>query len=435
MGALAVFGDGAGRIITVMSPCVGESNWWEGRQFTNATELIQQALDEVAENGGGEVRVAKGFYPIRGLRMRSDTTLHLESGAVLSASRAAKDFRVMPQERKRDDGIIRIVGERNVAIIGEKGSLIDGNNGYDPEGEEGYRGVHGISATSVTNLTLKGYTIQHTGNWAHRLTWVQGLVCENLTVLAGHDGINFHHSDQVVIRNCHIETGDDAIAGGDNNDVMISRCWLSSACQILRFSGNNVLIEGCVAKGPCKYAFRGSLPPQALRDGLWDPEFVPGRHSTAAFFCYMSVRKCIPRRPPSGIVIRNCEVEGCARLLRYNFTNEPWQDEVPLVDIRFENVNACGLWLPLAAYGGDSSKYAPARLELENCKLSFDKPVASLIEGGNMHTIVLSDVSVDGVTGEAFRSWDADCSIVGREVQGVKLEIKKRSGRFVCPIR
>lgn len=190
-----------------------------------------------------------------------------------------------------------------------------------------------------------------------------------------------------------------------------------------------------MAKGPCRYVFRGSLTPQAKRDGVWDPALVSGRHSTAAFFCYMSVRKCVPRRPPSGIVIRNCEVEGCARLLRYNFTNEPWQEEVPLEDIRFENVKARGLWLPLAAYGGDSSRYAPARLELESCNLSFNKPVESLIEGGNMSNIVLTNVSVDGVTDEVFRSWDGDCHIVGQDVQGVKLETRKCSGRFSCPVR
>lgn len=422
-------------LITVSAPSADEVHWWRSREFTNATELIQRALDDVWNGGGGTVRIAKGFYPIRGLRMRSNTTLYLESGAVLSASRRSGDFRTVRKEPKGNDGIIRIVGERNVAIIGEKGSVIDGNNGYDPDGEEHYRGVHGISVTSVSNLTLRGYTIQHTGNWAHRLTWVRGLICENLTVLAGHDGINFHHCDNVQIRDCRIETGDDSIAGCDNNDVDIRRCRFSSACQIFRFAGHNVLIEDCMAKGPCRYVFRGSLTPQAKRDGVWDPALVSGRHSTAAFFCYMSVRKCVPRRPPSGIVIRNCEVEGCARLLRYNFTNEPWQEEVPLEDIRFENVKARGLWLPLAAYGGDSSRYAPARLELESCNLSFNKPVESLIEGGNMSNIVLTNVSVDGVTDEVFRSWDGDCHIVGQDVQGVKLETRKCSGRFSCPVR
>jgi len=206
-------------ITLTVSPVAGdEAHWWLGRQFTNATEKIQQAIDTAWEKGGGTVRVARGFYSIRGLRLRSEVTLYLEAGAVLSASRQSADFRLLPKDPSWNDGIIRIIGEKNVAIVGEPGSVIDGNNGFNPEGEENYRGVHGISVTSVSNLTLRGYTIQHTGNWAHRMQHVTDLRCENLTVLAGHDGINFHHCDRVAIRDCRILTGDDSIAGGDNND-------------------------------------------------------------------------------------------------------------------------------------------------------------------------------------------------------------------------
>ena len=41
------------------------------------------------------------------------------------------------------------------AIIGEPGSVIDGCNTFDPQGEEGYRGAHGITFENVTATGLK----------------------------------------------------------------------------------------------------------------------------------------------------------------------------------------------------------------------------------------------------------------------------------------
>ncbi len=56
------------------------------------TQRIQSALDQCFLNGGGTVVVPKGVYLSGGLRIRSNCTLYLESGAILKGSRNPEDY-------------------------------------------------------------------------------------------------------------------------------------------------------------------------------------------------------------------------------------------------------------------------------------------------------------------------------------------------------
>lgn len=89
-------GDGVWRVVGPTHVHDWEVGPW--RNFTNATELIQDAIDAAFRAGGGTVRLSKGSYPIRGIRLRSRITLHLESGAALLASRDSADFRTLQRD-------------------------------------------------------------------------------------------------------------------------------------------------------------------------------------------------------------------------------------------------------------------------------------------------------------------------------------------------
>ena len=127
---------------------------------------------------------------------------------------------VRPKDRKTTDhilkcasrwnnAVIRILRARNVRIVGEPGSVIDGCDSYDPVGEEHFRGVHGISVHDSTNCVFAGYTIRNTGNWAHTVWRCADFQFNDLTILCGHDGIHFSTCDRVSIANCEMKTGDD----------------------------------------------------------------------------------------------------------------------------------------------------------------------------------------------------------------------------------
>ena len=438
------------------------------RTFTNATELIQGSVDDVFRAGGGRVVVGKGFYPVRGLRLRSGVTLYLESGAVLQASRNSADFDILGRDEVEpvsgvaeasndvwvkptgntrrtfvrnalspwNNAIIRILNAHDVAIIGERGSIIDGANGFDPNGEEGYRGVHGVSAFDSTNITYRGFTIQHTGNWALRHQRCAGIVCDGVTMLAGHDGFHVRECSRIDVRDCFIHTGDDAIAGFANRDMAVRRCDLSSACSALRLGGRDILVEDCRAHGPCEYIFRGSLSPQAKRDGIWDPALVPGRHSMATFFLYFCDFTSPVPDQPGNIVVRNCRVENCARFIRYNFGGETWQHARPLADIRFENVQATGLWRPCALNGGTGEgKDMPLDFSMLNCSLGFLGPQPEVFSVANVRTLALTNVTVTGATAPLVRTWDGRPELKLSNVKGALAEIIEGKGRFVCPMR
>ncbi len=128
------------------------------------TEALQKLFDR-CKDGGGTVVFPKGTYRFSGVLIYSDTTVLLESGAELLGSKECGEYPVFPVPEGvslRTDmemipnysgfkirgeyrrALFSAYGERNIAVIGAPGSVIDGQNCYDPEGEEGYRGPHGI---------------------------------------------------------------------------------------------------------------------------------------------------------------------------------------------------------------------------------------------------------------------------------------------------
>lgn len=443
------------------------------RQFTNATELIQTAIDGAFRSGGGRVRVKRGYYPVRGLRLRSDVTLYLESGAVLQGSRLPGDYDILrtdvvepvdfKQEARKvtwrppdwapsrklgstlflndacnkwNNAMIRILNARNVAIVGEEGAVIDGANSFDPSGEEGYRGVHGISAFDSTNVVFRGFRLQNTGNWAIRMQRCADVVGERLVLLAGHDGFHIRGGDRVTISDCRIDTGDDGVAGYDNHDLTVRRCDISSACSAFRIGGRDILVEDCHLHGPCTYVFRGSLSPQAKRDGVWDPEITDGRRTMATAFLYFCDLTMPLRWKPGNIVFRNCRVENAARLIRYNFGGETWQHGAPLADVTFENCRASGLTLPLALNATASEGMdVPLEFTMRNCSLTFARPQTEVISALNVKRIRLDGLKVTGAYAPLVRHWGAPPELAIERSGGLSAEMVPGTTRYSCPMR
>src|SRR5262245_56206994 len=100
---------------------------------TVCTAALQRALDSAAEVGGGTIVVPPGKYLTGSLRMRSNVTLHLESGSVLVAARevAAFPFITSRWEGSAEPshaGLIAGEGLHNIAITGR--GRIDGSGPF-----------------------------------------------------------------------------------------------------------------------------------------------------------------------------------------------------------------------------------------------------------------------------------------------------------------
>ena len=393
-----------------------------GKNGALQTKIFQNAIDFCYKNGGGEVVVPAGNFLLGGIRIRSNITLRLKSGAKLIASRNVEDYSIIysddidpvPEDflpentlskgrKKWYNAFILIYKEKNVSIIGEKNSFIDGSNCYDPDGEEKYRGPHAITVLKSENILLKGYTIVNSANWGHNIWCCKQINCMNVTVKGGHDGIDFFGSEQVRLSDCNCYTGDDCIAGFDNKDVLIENCILNSSCSAFRFCGTNVLINNCNVYGPGEFPHRNSLSLQEKADGvnIGKNELKNYRHNMLSFFTYYADMRLVFRHKPSNIVIKNCSVNNCDRFLHYNFSgSERWQSNMPLSDIRFENVKASGTVLPINLYGDKNDKVS---LYVRNSEINFSDGTSSrsMINAANAERIILENVTCN-LKGEAI---------------------------------
>ena len=418
----------------------------------DSTARIQRAIDDCFRAGGGVVRIGAGEHAVKSIRLRSNMTLLLESGARLIASRDPADYDgiiqrdevepfdetlLNPDDRlsitstnRWNNAIIRIYRAHDVAIVGEPGSEIDGRNCYDETGEEKYRGPHGIGVHFSSNILCRGFTIQNTGNWSHRFCLSQDIRVEGVSIRGGHDGLDFHACDRVLVEGCDIRTGDDCIAGFDNEGLTVRNCRLNSSCSDFRIGGHGILVEDVEAWGPGESVFRGSLSREDKVAGRIPPPDV-GRYNTLSFFTFYGNERV--RRQPGDIVFRNCRVKDVDKLMHYNFSgNERWQVGDPLADVTFENVTAEGFNKPSIAYG---TAETPLSMVLKDCSFSFAEDVPDVFRGAFVDQVVVQGLKIAGTSGPLFRTWDEEPRVLATGLSGVSYFLDEGAGLFtVAPI-
>lgn len=415
------------------------------------TKAFQAALDKIWQLGGGVVEVPAGAYRISSIRLRSNTTLFLRSGALLSGSRDPEDYNITETEtlepldeqwrtkklwepfvkgQKRcydfmkpgsrwNNAMIRAIGAKNISVRAEEGAVIDGRDCYDELGEERYRGPHGISVHHCENVSFSGYTIKNTGNWAHCIFDTKGIMMEHVTVLAGHDGIHMTTCSDIHIKDSEFYTGDDCIAGFSNVNTLVENCICNTACSGMRFGGTNALIRNCRFFGPARYFFRGSLSLEEKKNGA--QAHMPHRTNMLSVFTYYADFSVDIPLEPGNILLKDCSVTNVDRLLHFNFSgNERWQSHRPLRSIAFENIDAKGIGMPLTAYG---SADEPLSLEIRDCRVGFREEVGetAFLHTANFEKIVLENLAID-------KKWDAP--LIKTWTKGGELVLKNVS----CPL-
>lgn len=391
------------------------------------TEKIQAAIDAAFLAGGGEVVVPEGVFNTGTIRLRSNITFRLLSGAVLNGSKNLDDYthflddKIEPidpdsefdedydseriiLDRDREigafvrhrwyDAIIKVYRAENVKILGEKDSVICGNDLYNPDGEEGYRGPHAIQMTYCKNLEFGGYTIKDSGNWAHTLFKCENIFAHDLTVLGGHDGFHTRICRNIIIENCDFRTGDDCIAGFANENVVIKNCYLDCACSALRYGGTDILIDNCRTHAPSTYGFRGSLSKEEKESSA--PTNETHRHTQHTPFLYHCDFPANIKRPQGNIVIQNCVFEQPNSFFRLRF-GQMWCVNRSLVDITFKNCKCVGVSLPIDLY---CDKDEPCTLRLEDVEISAREGFEDIafMHADNFKQIYFENVTVTGFT-------------------------------------
>lgn len=386
------------------------------------TKQIQHAIDDCFLNGGGEVVIPSGIYLTGGLRLRSNVTLHLLENAVLKGSICPEDYtdyindsvepissddiskpvstifpgatvgRSAYPYSRWNNAIIRAIHAKNIAIIGEKGSQINGQNCFDEQGEEDYRGPHAINMWFCENITLRGYTILDSANWAHAIQNSKNIRVDNITVLGGHDGFDVRTCDDILVENSRFLTGDDCIAGYDNINVTVRDCYFESSCSIFRFGATNMLVENCKSVAPATYGFRGSLSVEEKKArSSTTPEC---RHNCLTVFLYYCDYRAKVRKTPGNILIRNCDFLNPDAVMDIPF-GHIWCCNRSLADITFENCIFHGVCLPMKL---DCPEEEPMELRMKDCTVTPREGCEQInfIVGKNVKSIKLERVLPKG---------------------------------------
>ena len=368
------------------------------------TAAFQKVFD-MCKAEGGMVVVPKGKYHIAALRMWSNTTLYLESGAEIYGSENCDDYEIFPipegMEMRSDmelitqyygkawdtyrRAMITAYGEKNVSIIGEPNSILDGRNCFDPNGEENYRGPHIVFFSCCENVLFEGYTAQHSGNFLHEANNCRNLTMRRVTCLGGSDGIHLHCSENSLIEDCLFKTGDDCIAGINVKDLLVRRCILNTSCNLFRMGGLNIHVEDCYAYGDGYYPHRMTVV-KGKNDELPREQ---GRHNSLWMVEYFSSQNYVEE--PSDLHFKNCVFDNIKGAFFYMADMNPLQCGTRWGTLTLENVRFTDLKEASIPYLADGTSlkiimknvswnYHPSVEETELIR-THDHSFTTIIEG------------------------------------------------------
>lgn len=297
---------GAGNLSAADSPAVPpaphadlQSPWFSVQHYGAsaqhkqlATSAIQKAIDAAHASGGGQVYFPPGDYLSGMLRLKDNVTLYLEAGATLMASTKEEDFtpiRIHEFARKPSYTLTYAEGCKNIGIHGK--GTIDGQarhelrepdfvDGFIVEETENARQagvdmrrhfklppeVFLIYLLDNRNLSVQDVTIKRSPVWSLHIQWCRDVTIRGIKIYSdlmkggNADGIDIDGCSNVVISDCIIETGDDAICMKTTRkwgrtqpceNITVSNCCLVSSSTALKLGTDsysdfrNIVFSGC----------------------------------------------------------------------------------------------------------------------------------------------------------------------------------------------
>jgi polygalacturonase len=252
-----------------VGPALGAETVYDIRDFganadgkTLCTNYIQRAIDKCAKDGGGTVYLGRGTFLSGTIYMKSGVTLKLDPACRLLGSKNLKDYPETVQAfRSYTDNYTNkslIYGEKleKIAIIGS--GIIDGQ-GASFKGPYLVR-PYMIRFIQCRDVTVKDITLKNSPMWVQHYLACDDVRISGVTVRsvvnANNDGINIDSCERVVISDCNIRSGDDAIVLKSTSarvcrNVTVSNCVLSTRCNALKMGTEsnggfeNIVMTGC----------------------------------------------------------------------------------------------------------------------------------------------------------------------------------------------
>lgn len=234
----------------------------KGERTTTAE--LQKAIDAAARKSPCRVRFPAGTYVTGTLFLRSGVHIELDNGATILGSVDIGDYpEIYPAYKSNTDlqvnkslfyaeqvSGISLTGQGTIDFRGTD-KLYTGTGNNDP------RRPFGIRIVSSRNIYVSGLYLKNSPQWLQHYLDCDSLMVENIEVFnhahQNNDGIDIDGCRNVYIRNCRIDSDDDAICLKSNGP---------SACE-------NVLVENCIAASHCNALKLGTETTGGFRNILY----------------------------------------------------------------------------------------------------------------------------------------------------------------------
>ncbi len=236
-----------------------------GLQIT--TRQLQNAIDSCSIRGQGSVFFPAGIYLTGTLILKSGVHLELEEGAKILGSAEEKEYLILsPQYKNNTDRQVNkslFYAEKADCISMTGKGIIDfqGNHpAYLNTGNNDPRRPFGIRFISCKNIYMNGLFLLNSPQWMQHYLDCENVLLENLTVFnhahQNNDGIDIDGCRNVYVRNCRVDSDDDAICLKSNGpslceNILIEHCIASSHCNALKLGTEttggfrNIIYRNC----------------------------------------------------------------------------------------------------------------------------------------------------------------------------------------------
>ena len=221
---------------------------------TYSTAAIQAALNDCRDRGGGTVLIPTGTYLTGSIQVYSHTRLQLAAGATLLGSKGLENYDEEHPHLIWGDSIERFRLTGDGVIDGQGESFFD-RSGKSWKAEEGKRPRPWIRLSNSRDIKVENIALINSP--AHVLVFskcedvvVSGVTIRNDLRSPNTDGIDIKGCCRVLISDCNISTGDDAICLKSAQDtvdqVVVSDCILISDDAAIKFgTGSRYPIRNC----------------------------------------------------------------------------------------------------------------------------------------------------------------------------------------------
>lgn len=229
-------------------------------QQTVNTAAIQKAIDLASKNGGGRVVVPEGTFITGTIYMKENVELHLTENAVLQGSLNYLDYkrtyRWMALIGAKRANNISFTGKGTIDGRGYKLAKIVDSLYYAGEVIDKEYSKHRLRPSErvrpqllelgkCDGITVKDITLKNSSGMVQAYYDSKNLRIEGVTVdctaFWNSDGMDIYDCDNVLVKNCNINSSDDGIClktrgynGSGSNNITITDCKVRSSASALK---------------------------------------------------------------------------------------------------------------------------------------------------------------------------------------------------------